>query len=94
VKLLDYGNGYLNLKQTSFFEILIKQDSKDIYSCWLECHGRDIFIFSFAEEKDARNFRNYFWSKVKGFVLNDEEKVLNLMGIIHEIVPEFFKENK
>lgn len=93
MKFLEYCYGYINLTMNPFFEIVIKRDSKDILSCWLESSGRDLFIFSFEEEKDAKIFRNIFWSKLKKFVDEDNEKILNLNHTIHETIERFMKEN-
>ena len=94
MKLLEYSHGFINLKQTSFFEVVVKKDHKGTLECWLESPGRDIFIFSVEQEEDARKFRDIFWSRIKTFILHDEEKMLNLTNVIHEIIPEFFKEQK
>lgn len=94
MKMLEYSCGFLNLKSNPFFEIIFKMNGKDIFECWLESCGRDIFLFSFEDEKDAKKFRNIFWLALKNFVQDEEKETLNLGFLIHETIDEFLKEEK
>ena len=88
MKLIEYGNGMVNLNSGYFFEVTAKRDSKDVISCWLEGPGRDLFLFSCESEEDAKKFKKIFFNKLYDFYMDKERNTMNLSIAIHDTIEE------
>ena len=81
MKNLEFATGYINLELAPFIEVYVKPFKEGSYAVWLSTSGRDMIVYQFADEDDAKRYQKVFWRNLKNFIhnKNDEEKLLELM---------------